>query len=103
LQFLFSVAAVLFINPVLGACALVLCFPMALAPIVAKRPVDLARHGTAVAMDILHYGAWIIGGLLIMHGRMSVADIVANQEIMDIGSPEQVHASIEKLNLIIEH
>ncbi|MCI1223384.1 MULTISPECIES: hypothetical protein [Bifidobacterium] len=84
---------------------------MALAPIVAKRPVDLARHGTAVAMDILHYGVWIIGGLLIMHGRitpqvLSMVDtviIVANQEIMDIGSPEQVHASIEKLNLIIEH
>lgn len=136
MQLLFSVIAVLAINPTLGGVALLLCIPMSLVPVISKRFVIRARNamtGSAdelntVTGDLLHgivdwrltgkernvhhrfaqlnetwlqaadhdatvqkqadsannfmtniliFGVWIVGGLLIMRGTMSVAQVVA--------------------------
>ncbi|MFT8705184.1 MAG: ABC transporter ATP-binding protein [Bifidobacterium sp.] len=135
-QLVFSVVAVLAINPTLGVVALLLCVPMSLVPVVSKRFVVKARTRVAAGVDALNtvtgdllhgvsdwrlagrsvqaqrrfaglngrwreasdhdatvqkaadsannfmtnvliFGVWIIGGLLIMRGSMSVAQVVA--------------------------
>lgn len=135
-QTVFAVTAIMVINPVLGACALVLCVPMALVPVLSKRRVESAREGLVGAQndlngelgDLLHgmadwrlmdrapqtrarlarfacpwlgaarrdagvqmgvdaitnalshilvFGIWALGGLLIMNGGMTVAQVVA--------------------------
>lgn len=50
-QLVFAVITILAINPVLGLCALVLCIPPALVPILMKRPVERARHRLVDATD----------------------------------------------------
>ncbi|MFD0705667.1 ABC transporter transmembrane domain-containing protein [Alloscardovia venturai] len=131
-----AAVTILFINPLLGIVAIVLCLPLALSPIVSKKRVEYARnqlmHSTndlnASASDllhgftdwkmyaadkfvniryhlsnerwirdanrdahvqkdidaindclshILHFGVWIVGGILILNSRMNVAQIVA--------------------------
>lgn len=169
-QTLFAVAGILVINPVLGACALVLCIPMALVPVLSKRHIETARGRLVDAQNdlngelgdllrgavdwrlmhretqvrerfaaagrswfarargdadmqmrvdavtnmlshVLIVGIWLIGGLLIMHGDMTVAQVVALYAMIgNISVPlfqmsglvAQYHAGRETLRQLVD-
>ena len=169
-QTLFAVVGILVINPVLGTCALVLCTPMALVPVLSKRHIETARgrlidaqndlNGElgdllrgAVDWRLMHrepqvrarfaatgrswftqargdadmqmrvdavtnmlshaliVGIWLIGGLLIMRGGMTVAQVVALYAMIgNISVPlfqmsglvAQYHAGRETLRQLVD-
>ena len=53
-QVIFASVSVLVINPILGMCALLLCIPMALVPILTKQKVEAARSSMIDAQNSLN-------------------------------------------------
>lgn len=93
-QLALSVVAVVWLNPVLAAVALVLCIPMAFVPVLAKRVVERARRRLSSSVDelndatgdVLHglvdwrladAGRWFLRS---MHGKVKGWLLAANHE-----------------------